>query len=128
MHLTKKSRTSVSEFCKESAYHQLFIEIECEASCVEENINDTILFHQNYDNTKDWSKMFTEKIKSSSATTHEKCSISEGPLITVNSSENVLLHSLSSYGVQGLLQTTILGVLSSPVIKHQVFYFSGVII
>lgn len=29
-------------------------------------------------------------------------------------------------GVQGLLQTIILGVLSSPVIKNRVFYFSRV--
>jgi hypothetical protein len=126
MHLTRQSRTSISDFCRESAYHQLFIEIDCDASCVEENIKDTVLFYQNYDNTKDWSKLFADKLNSLSNSTYEKSSINEGPLIIVNNSENVLLHSVTAYGVQGLLQTIILGVLSSPVIKHRVFYFSRV--
>lgn len=49
---------------------------------------------------------------------------SEGPLITVNNSENPLVHSVTARGVQGALQTSILGVLSSPVIKQHLYYFS----
>lgn len=115
---------------------------------MEENIKDTAEFYQKLDVTKDWLKIFTEKNAKNTAM-YERCSPLEGPLISVNNSENQMVHSvtglsallsesavnlcLSYYylkkiarGVQGLLQTIILGVLSSPVIKNRVFYFSRV--
>ena len=35
-----------------------------------------------------------------------------------------MFHSVTARGVQGLLQTSILGVLASPVIRKRTFYFS----
>lgn len=45
-------------------------------------------------------------------------------MITITNSENPLVHSVTARGVQGYLQTMILGVLSMPVIKHQLYYFT----
>jgi hypothetical protein len=125
MHLTKQSRLFIADFCRESAYHQLYVEIDCDESCVEENVKDTAIFYQTHDSTKDWSTFFAEKIFNRSEM-FEKTLTNEGPLIIVNNSENILLHSVTAHGVQGFLQTIILGVLSSPYFKNRVFYFSRV--
>lgn len=125
MHLTKQSRLFIADYCRNSVYHQLFVQIDCEEQFVEENVKDTVSFYQNSDNSKDWSEILAEKIQKYSGQ-FEKSTINEGPLIVVNNSENILHHSVSAYGVQGLWQTLILAVLSSPVIKHRVFYFTRV--
>lgn len=125
MHLTRQSRNFVSSYCHESIYHHLIVEFDCEEQCLEENINDTAMFYQKLDNSKDWLQVFKDKA-AKYASRSEKCSPLEGPLITVNTSQNPMLHSVTARGVQGLLQTIILGVLSSPAIKHRVFYFSRV--
>lgn len=125
MHLTKQSRNLVSNYCRESVYHHLIVEFDCEEKCVEENIKDTAMFHQKLDETKDWMKIFTDKNAKYTAI-YEKVSKEEGPLIQVNSSEIETVHSVKATRVQNLLQTIILGVLSSPVIKNRVFYFSRV--
>jgi hypothetical protein len=125
MHLTKQSRSYVANYCRENIYHHLIVEIECEESCVEDNVKETASFYQKIDNNQDWLQTFREKnLKYKGC--HEKCSPHEGPLINVTNSENQLIHSVRARGVQGLLQTIILGVLSSPVIKHRTFYFSRV--
>ncbi|KAG5674337.1 hypothetical protein PVAND_004312 [Polypedilum vanderplanki] len=123
MHLTKQSRTLVGNYCRKNVYHHLIVEFECEPDCVEENINDTAEFYQKIDNNQDWLQTFREK-NAKYKSSFEKCLPQEGALINVTNSENVLVHSVRARGVQGLLQTIILGVLSSPVIKHRVFYFS----
>ncbi|CRL00079.1 CLUMA_CG013360, isoform A [Clunio marinus] len=123
MNLSKQSRNLVANYCRTSVYHHLIVEFNCTEACVEDNIKDTALFYEKLDNNKDWLKKLQERFKKFTPL-YEKCSIHEGPLITVNNSENQLLHSVTAHGVQGLLQTFILGVLSSPVIKHRVFYFS----
>lgn len=145
----EKMYLTFSNYCRESIYHHLIVEFDCEEKCVEENIKDTALFYQKLDETKDWLKIFTEKNAKNTAI-YERCSPLEGPLISVNNSENQMVHSVTgcyniylfppilncfilflqlkpiARGVQGLLQTIILGVLSSPVIKNRVFYFSRV--
>ena len=115
----------MSNYCRESVYHHLIVEFDCDDKCVEENIKDTALFYKKLDNDKNWSQVFDDK-NTKSTSKYEKCSPFEGPLISVNNSENQMFHSVTARGVQGLLQTIILGVLSSPVIKHRVFYFSRV--
>lgn len=125
MHLTRASRDFVGSYCRDSVYHHLIVEFDCDDKCIEDNIKDTAMFYQKLDNTKDWVKSIQEK-NAKYASKYEKCSPLEGPLISVNNSENQMIHSVTARGVQGLLQTTILGVLSSPVIKHRVFYFSRV--
>lgn len=45
-------------------------------------------------------------------------------MITVNNSEDPMFHSVTARGVRGSIQTNILGVLASPVIRQQTFYFS----
>jgi len=123
MHLTRLSRKLIADFCRDSIYHNLLVEFDCEEKCVEDNIKDTATFYQKLDNTQDWLQTFREK-NAKFSVKFEKCTPNEGPLISVNNSENQMIHSVTARGVQGLLQTLILGVLSSPVIKHRVFYFS----
>lgn len=125
MHLTRQSRSLVANYCRESVYHHLIVEFDCDDHCVEENIKDTAQFYQKLDSTQNWLQIFKDKSLRESSQ-YEKCSPKEGPLISVNNSENQMIHSVTARGVQGLLQTIILGVLSSPVIKHRVFYFSRV--
>lgn len=125
MHLTRASRDCVGCYCRDSVYHHLIVEFDCDDKCIEDNIKDTAMFYQKLDSTKDWVKSLQEK-NAKFASQYEKCSPLEGPLISVNNSENQMIHSVTARGVQGLLQTIILGVLSSPVIKHRVFYFSRV--
>lgn len=125
MHLTRQSRSLVGSYCHDSVYHNLIVEFDCDENCTEENIKDTAEFYQKLDDSQDWLQIFYEK-HAKFASKHEKCSPLEGPLIKVNNSENQMIHSVTARGVQGLLQTIILGVLSSPVIKHRVFYFSRV--
>jgi 6-phosphofructo-2-kinase / fructose-2,6-biphosphatase 3 len=125
MHLTRQSRNLVANYCRESVYHHLIVEFVCDDKCIEENIIDTANFYQKLDNNQDYLQIFLEK-NAKYSSKHEKCSPMEGPLITVQNSENQMIHTVTARGVQGLLQTIILGVLSSPVIKHRVFYFSRV--
>lgn len=125
MHLTKESRDLIGNYCRRSVYHHLIVEIDCDDKCIEDNIKDTALFYQKLDDSQDWLQKFNDKHKTFSPK-YEKCSPLEGPLISVINSENQMMHSVSARGVQGLLQTIILGVLSSPVIKHRVFYLSRV--
>lgn len=125
MHLTKQDRSIVGKYCRENVYHHLIIEFECEERCVEENIKDTAQFYQKVDNNQDWLQTFREK-NAKYKNQFERCSPHEGPLINVTNSENVLIHSVKARGVQGLLQTIILGVLSAPVIKNRTFFFSRV--
>lgn len=103
----------------------MLVEFDCDEKCIEENINETAMFYQKLDGNTNWLQNFYEK-KATLAAKYEKCSTLEGPLITVNNSENPMIHSVTARGVQGLLQTLILGVLSSPSIKHRAFYFSRV--
>lgn len=124
MHLTKESRSVIGRYCLANIFHHLIVEIVCEEKCVEENIKDTAAFYQKIDNNQDWLQTLREK--NAKYTHFERCSPHEGPLINVTNSENILIHSVKARGVQGLLQTIILGVLSSPVIRHRVFYFSRV--
>jgi len=121
----KQDRSIVGKYCRENVYHHLIIEFECEERCVEENIKDTAQFYQKVDNNQDWLQTFREK-NAKYRTQFERCSPHEGPLINVTNSENVLIHSVKARGVQGLLQTIILGVLSAPVIKNRTFFFSRV--
>lgn len=123
MHLTRQSRNLVSSFCRISVFHHLIVEFDCDEQCVEDNILDTAQFYQNLDKNQDWLQTFKEK-NQAMAHKYEKCSPVEGPLISVNNSENPMFHSVTARGVQGLLQTSILGVLASPVIRKRTFYFS----
>lgn len=125
MHLTRTSRNLVTNYCRESVFHHLIIEFDCDDQCIDDNIKDTAKFYQKLDRKKDWLTSFIEKNRHYSVN-YEKCSPLEGPLISVNNSENQLNHSVTARGVQGLLQTSILGVLASPVIRQRVFYFSRV--
>lgn len=123
MHLTRQSRNTVSSFCRLSVYHHLLVDFDCDEKCVDDNVQDTAQFYQNLDKNQDFLQIFKEKSKEFSHK-YEKCSPLEGPLISVNNSENPMFHSVTARGVQGLLQTSILGVLASPVIRKRVFYFS----
>lgn len=126
MHLTRVSRNLVTNYCRESVFHHLIIEFDCDDQCIDDNIKDTAKFYQKLDRNKDWLSTLIEKNRHYSVN-YEKCSPLEGPLISVNNSENQLNHSVTARGVQGLLQSSILGVLASPVIRQRVFYFSRVI-
>jgi 6-phosphofructo-2-kinase / fructose-2,6-biphosphatase 3 len=126
MHLTRESRNLVGNYCRESVYHHLIVEFDCDEKCVEDNIKDTASFYQKIDDNQNWLQVLNEKSEKYKGK-FEKCCPMEGPLITVNNSENQMIHSVTAKRVQGLLQTIILGVLSSPVIKHRVFYLSRVI-
>jgi len=124
MHLTLQSRQSVTAFCNEKVYHHLLVEFNCDEKSLEENIRETSHFYQNFDEQMNWTFVCKEKLKQYTPQ-YEPCEmVLEGPLITVNNSENPLVHSVTARGVQGSLQTSILGVLSSPVIKQQLYYFS----
>lgn len=124
MHLTRQSRQAVSIFCTDRSLHHLLVEFNCDEQSLEENIAETSHFYQNFDKHMNWSYVCREKIKQHAAK-YEPCQMAiEGPLIQVHNSENPLVHSVTARGVQGALQTSILGKLSSPVIKHQLYYFS----
>lgn len=123
MHLTRQSRQFITSFCAERVYHHLLVEFNCDETTVEDNISDTIEFHQVQEKNVNWQQYFEEKLKHC-VPKFEPCSPLECPLIVVNGSENPIYHSVTARGVQGALQTGILGVLASPVIKHQVFYFT----
>lgn len=125
MHLTRQSRQFVAQFCNEKIYHHLLVEFNCDPQSLEDNIKETAQFYNNLDaGTHDWIKLGMEKERSS-AQRYEPCTpVTEGPLIAVNNSENPMVHAVTARGVQGALQTSILGVLSSPVIRQQLFYFS----
>lgn len=120
-----QSRQSVTAFCAEKSYHHLLVEFSCDEKEMEENIRDTAQFYQqNFDKQMNWTYICREKVKKFTATFESCTKNAELPLITVNSSENPAIHSVTARGVQGALQTAILGVLSSPVIKNQLYYFS----
>lgn len=124
MHLTQQSRQSVTSFCSNKIFHHLLVEFNCDDKDVEANIRETSQFYQNFDKQMNWTYVCREKVKKCSQT-YEPCTMpSEGPLITVHNSENPSVHSVTARGIQGLLQTSILGVLSSPVIKQHLYYIS----
>uniref|UniRef100_A0A336LXF7 CSON007212 protein n=1 Tax=Culicoides sonorensis TaxID=179676 RepID=A0A336LXF7_CULSO len=124
MHLTRQSRQFVSIFCSEFVYHYLIIEFTCDEKSLHDNIEDTIQFYEKLDkNGCDWRRKIESQVEQYNGK-FEQCSPSEGPLISVNNSENPMYHSVSAKGVQGPLQTSILGKLASPVIRSKVYYFS----
>lgn len=124
MHLTVQSRQTVTSFCAEKVFHYLLVEFNCDEKEIEENIRETAHFYQNFDKQMNWTYICKEKVKKYSSV-FESCSKnSEGPLISVHNSENPAVHSVTARGVQGALQTSILGVLSTPVIKNHLYYFS----
>lgn len=124
MHLTRASRQIVSSFCNDKILHHLWVEFNCDEKSLEDNIRETEQFYQNIDKQMNWNYVCREKVKKYTSQ-YEPCAMTtEGPLITVHNSENPLVHSVQARGVQGALQTSILGVLSSPVFKQQLFYFS----
>ncbi|KAL5279286.1 hypothetical protein ACFFRR_003708 [Megaselia abdita] len=126
MHLTRQSRQFIATFCTERIYHHLIVEFDSDAKSVETNINEMTNFFakQNQANADiDWASIFLEKIQEVTPL-YEKCEASESPMITVHNSSNPILHSVTARAVQGALQTSILGVLSHPVIHEQLFYFS----
>ncbi|XP_055836460.1 6-phosphofructo-2-kinase/fructose-2,6-bisphosphatase-like isoform X1 [Episyrphus balteatus] len=124
MHLSRQSRQLVSNFCNDRIYHHLIVEIDCDDKSLESNIKEMVRYFERTNNRSiDWKKIFIEKVRDCTPL-FEKCLPLESPLITVNNSENPYLHSVMSRGVQGALQTSILGVLSHPVIREQLFYFS----
>lgn len=124
MHLTLQSRQTVTAFCGEKIYQHLLVEFNCDEIGLEENMRETSQFYQTFDKHMNWMYVCREKVKKH-AQLYEPCIMNiEGPLITVHNSENPVVHSVTARGVQGALQTSILGVLSSPVIKQQLYYFS----
>lgn len=124
MHLNTDSRKSVISFCIEKVFHYLLIEFNCDDKEVEENIHETAAFYQDFDAKKNWLHLCEERVKKYS-TCFETCTHKwEIPLITVHNSANPANHRVTARGVQGLLQTSILGVLSSPVKRNQLFFFS----
>lgn len=128
MHLTRQSRQFIASFCTERIYHHLIVEFDSDAKSVESNINEMTNFFakQNQANADiDWASVFLQKIQDVTAL-YERCEASESPMITVHNSSNPILHSVTARAVQGALQTSILGVLSHPVIHEQLFYFSRV--
>lgn len=128
MHLTRQSRQFIATFCTERIYHHLIVEFDADAKSVETNINEMTNFFakQNPANADvDWASIFLEKIQEATPL-YAKCESSESPMITVHNSSNPILHSVTARAVQGALQTSILGVLSHPLIHEQLFYFSRV--
>ncbi|XP_031622908.1 6-phosphofructo-2-kinase/fructose-2,6-bisphosphatase-like isoform X2 [Contarinia nasturtii] len=124
MHLTKQSRQTVISYCVEKVFHYLLIEFNCDENAVEDNIRETAEFYQNFDKQMNWTYVCREKVRKFTPL-FETCTQNlDGPLITVHNSENAAVHSVSARGVRGLLQTSILGVLSSPVIRNQLYFFS----
>lgn len=125
MHLTRQSRQLVTNFCGEQLYHHLLIEFSCNDKCLQENIDDTVQFYHQLDQNIDWERRIKENNETHTSR-FEPCSPLEGPLITVNNSEDAMYHSVTARGVRGANQTAILGVLASPVIRQQTFYLSRV--
>lgn len=124
MHLTVHQRQSVTAFCSDKSFHHLLVEFNCDETTLEENIRETANFYQNFDKQMNWDLVCREKLKKFSSIFEPCTMLIEGPLITVNNSENPIVHSVTARGVQGMLQTMILGVLSVPVKKQRLFYFS----
>ena len=124
MHLTRQSRQFIQNFCNSQIYHHLMVQFNCDSQSLGDNVNETAQFYNAIDNSRDWQKLCFDK-ESHYAQLFEHCvPLIEGPLITVNNSENPMVHSVTARGVLGQLQTSILGVLASPVIKQQLYYFS----
>lgn len=124
MHLSRSSRTFVSSFCANRQFHHLLIEFDCDVPSLESNIRETAHFrHLTVDAERDWIAECVAR-ENELAAQYERLEGLEGPLISVNNSENPNVHSVTARGVQGSLQTSILGVLSSPVIRNQLLYFS----
>lgn len=123
MHLTRESRDAVKIFCAEQIYHHLMVEFDCAPPSLEDNIKEKAIFYQQ-NNSEHWIRAQTSKVNHY-AGQYERCQpLNEGPLITVKNSEDPLVHAVTARGVQGSLQTSILGVLSSPVVRQQLYYFS----
>ncbi|XP_058451427.1 6-phosphofructo-2-kinase/fructose-2,6-bisphosphatase-like isoform X2 [Malaya genurostris] len=123
MHLTRQSRQLLATFCCEKVFHHLLIEFSCNEKSVQENIEDTVRFYHKLDQNTDWERRMRER-NEQFAPQFEPCSALEGPLITVNNSEDIKCHSVTAQGVRGAIPTAILGSLASPVIRHRTFYFS----
>lgn len=123
MHLTRSSRQLLINFCAEQLFHHLLIEFSCNDLRLRENIDDTVQFYHQLDQNIDWERRIRENIERFTPR-FEPCSPLEGPMITVNNSEDPMFHSVTARGVWGSIQTNILGVLASPVIRQQTFYFS----
>ncbi|XP_055644354.1 6-phosphofructo-2-kinase/fructose-2,6-bisphosphatase 1-like isoform X2 [Toxorhynchites rutilus septentrionalis] len=123
MHLTRQSRQFLAAFCCEKVFHHLLIEFSCNEKCLQENIDDTVRFYHKLDQNIDWERRIKESNELFTPR-FESCCPLEGPLITVNNSEDAMCHSVTARGVRGAIQTEILGVLASPVIRQQTFYFS----
>lgn len=124
MHLSRQSRQTVTSFCADKLYHHLLVQFECDEKDVDENIRETSQFYQNFDKQMNWTYVCNEKVKKYTEL-FEPCTTNvEGPLISVHNSVHPAMHSVTARGVQGALQTTILGALSSPVIKQQLYYFT----
>lgn len=123
MHLTHQSRQLLTNFCGEQLYHHLLIEFGCNDKCLEENIHDTVQFYHQLDQNIDWERRIKENNETHTSR-FEPCSPLEGPLITVTNSEDPRYHSVTARGVRGSIQTAILGVLASPVIRRKTFYLS----
>lgn len=125
MHLTRQSRQLLTAFCSEKVFHHLLIEFSCNEKCLQENIDDTVRFYHKLDQNIDWERRIKESNELYTPR-FEPCTPHEGPLITVNNSEDSMHHSVTARGVRGAIQTEILGVLASPVIRQQTFYLSRV--
>ncbi|XP_037924877.1 6-phosphofructo-2-kinase/fructose-2,6-bisphosphatase-like isoform X2 [Hermetia illucens] len=123
MHLSRQSRQLVATFCREHVYHHLIVEFDCDEKTLEANLEEMIRFYQKTDKNTDWGHVFSEKLQQYTPK-YEKCTPVESPQITVTNSEDLCIHSVTARGVQGALQTSILGVLSHPVIKEQIFYIT----
>lgn len=124
MHLSADSRQQVISFCIEKVFHYLLIEFNCDEKDIEENIHETAAFYQDFDKKKNWLYVCKERVKKYSKCFETCMEKWEGPLITVHNSENPSIHSVHARGVQGSLQTAILGALSCPIKRKQLYYFS----
>lgn len=115
----------ISRFCKENVFHHLIIEMNCDAVDRESNVDDKVKFYRERkaDTPANWAEQLRAAIEEC-RNRFEPCSPIEAPLITVNSSANPVLHSVTARGVCGAIQSCILGVLAHPLIKDQVFYFT----
>ncbi|XP_055684944.1 6-phosphofructo-2-kinase/fructose-2,6-bisphosphatase-like isoform X2 [Lutzomyia longipalpis] len=122
MHLTRQSRQIITAFCNETSSHHILVEITCDDAEVADNMERTLKFYEKTDKNIDWRHTIEEKMLHYGVL--EPCSPLEAPLIAVNASSNPILHSVTARGIQGALQTTILGVLASPLIKDHIFYFT----
>ncbi|XP_055714090.1 6-phosphofructo-2-kinase/fructose-2,6-bisphosphatase-like isoform X2 [Phlebotomus papatasi] len=124
MHLTRLSRQLIAAFCNETSSHHILVEITCDEVEVADNMERTLKFYEKkLDKNIDWRHTIQEKVHRYHED-YEPCSPLEAPLISVNASANPALHAVTARGIQGALQTMILGVLASPLIKEHVFYFT----